>query len=396
MEDGIDRVLQAALALVEEDGLKALTLRPLAERLGVTVSALSYRFGRKDDLVAALVSAATHEEARRSELWLSRLAAMGRLDGGVLADFADAVLDEWAGRRRTLCLFFCELLQGAASRPEIHAPLQTWKARRLEFWRVATAPLGGPELAEALHAYSADEAAHGLVLGDDAAYRWLRRLSLRRLCLGLAPAEPGAEEEMFAVLQAGLGDLLLGARERYKTPPMGEWQAAVAAHAAALIISAGAEAVTHRAVAEAAGAPPSTLAYRFPRQEDLLKAGLEHIISRLQGRVDDLPAGGSPTADATKVEIARGTFAVALAATRIANLRGFAADMRRRRGENYYAYLAREAGGAPPLDRLAAQLLSIVAIGQVMLDGELGVRGAQAGAELIARLQGQAARAARA
>lgn len=70
--------------------------------------------------------------------------------------------------------------------------------------------------------------------------------------------------------------------------------------------------------------------------------------------------------------------------------------MRRRRGENYYAYLAREAGGAPPLDRLAAQILSIVAIGQVMLDGELGVRGAQAGAELIARLQGQAARAARA
>ena len=50
----------------------------------------------------------------------------------------------------------------------------------------------------------------------------------------------------------------------------------------------------------------------------------------------------------------------------------------------------------PPLDRLAAQILSIVAIGQVMLDGELGVRGAQAGAELIARLQGQAARAARA
>jgi TetR/AcrR family transcriptional regulator, tetracycline repressor protein len=51
-----DEVVDEALALIDEDGVPALTMRRLADRLGVNPMTLYLRFERKDDLLAAVIA----------------------------------------------------------------------------------------------------------------------------------------------------------------------------------------------------------------------------------------------------------------------------------------------------------------------------------------------------
>jgi AcrR family transcriptional regulator len=50
-----ERVLDVALAIVESDGVDALTMRALAAKLGVAVTAIYWHVGNRDALLAALV-----------------------------------------------------------------------------------------------------------------------------------------------------------------------------------------------------------------------------------------------------------------------------------------------------------------------------------------------------
>jgi TetR/AcrR family tetracycline transcriptional repressor len=51
-----DEVVDAALAVVDDDGVEALTMRRLADRLGVNPMTLYLRFENKDALLAAMVA----------------------------------------------------------------------------------------------------------------------------------------------------------------------------------------------------------------------------------------------------------------------------------------------------------------------------------------------------
>jgi AcrR family transcriptional regulator len=389
-ETDIQPVLRAALALVETGGLRGLSLRPLAERMGTTVSALSHRFGLKDELLAAVIDAARETDGALLDGWLKRIEALAPLDGALLADLVDLLLDEMAGPYAALNRFYCELMQAAPTRPEVAAAFAAWRARRLAFWRAAAGARQhtelGAELGDVLHAFSADEVAHGLAIGDLSAYRWLRRLGLRRLC-GAVVAAPGVNDlAQFAVCHAALGALMDGP-DGYQPAPLTDWQAKVAGHISSLIITEGADAVTHRAIAARAGVASSTLAYHFPRQEDLLQAGLEAIIARLHGRVYRPHGVDLDAEDLSSVEIARATFAVALAVGRAPGLKACAADMRRRRGENYMIILNRQTAGEPVFDLLSGQALSITGIGQIMLDGLLDGASGAIDRTLIDKLQ---------
>lgn len=383
----IDPVLHAAMTLVAGGGLKALSLRPLADHLGSTVSALTHRFGRKDALLAQLVDAAQAEDGAFLDSWLARARSLNVRDNRLLADMADAVLTDMAGPELLRTQFYCELLQGAVSRSEIAAPLASWSARRLAFWGALTETLGRADLRDTLHAFSADEAAHGLALGTLSAYRWLRRLNLQRLC-GRVAAEAGSTDlRQFSVFHAALGDMPEPSGH-YRTPQMSEWQAGAARHISALILAEGADAVTHRAVAARANLANSSLAYHFPRQEDLLLAGLHDIIGRMQnafyspGSTSGLQESGLTSAD-----IARATFAIALVAKRMPNLATFAADMRRRRGENYLVYLNNRVPDRDPFDILSAQAIAMVGNGQLMLDAASGPAARAAATRLTEQLQ---------
>lgn len=65
-----ERVLDAAVELVERDGLPALTMRSLAAELGVAVTAIYWHVGNRDALLSALVdrvgAAAGRVQARGS------------------------------------------------------------------------------------------------------------------------------------------------------------------------------------------------------------------------------------------------------------------------------------------------------------------------------------------
>jgi AcrR family transcriptional regulator len=359
--------LRAALPLVAADGLKGLSLRPLAEQLGTTAPALIRRFGSKDEMVAALVEVAIAEDSAFLDGWLARIQALEVRDGALMAEVAEAVLSDLAGPEAGRTRFYCELLQAAASRPEIAEIVAAWSARRLAFWRAATQHLPMPEFAEILHGFSIGDAAYSLVLEDVTAYRWLRRLNLRRLCLGLIPADGSQDLRAYATFRAALDDLH---GDQPATPPMSDWQAKAAGHISALIIAEGADAVTHRAIAARAGLANSTLAYHFPRQEDLLRAGLDDIVSKVRRATGATASDAPPDFNLTAVQSSRATLALALAAGRMPSLKPVAADLRRQRGESSVFYYERQYGERV-FDVVSCQALSLTAMGWFTLDGLL-------------------------
>jgi AcrR family transcriptional regulator len=78
----LDRIAEAALALVDEGGLTALSMRKLGARLGVEAMTLYHYVKRKEDLLDLLVERAALIGARGAEDagldWRERLAAHAR------------------------------------------------------------------------------------------------------------------------------------------------------------------------------------------------------------------------------------------------------------------------------------------------------------------------------
>jgi AcrR family transcriptional regulator len=373
-------LFDAASQIVAEKGLGGLTLRPLAQRLGTSVSAITHRFGQKGDVLAAVCAAAAAAEATMLAAWRRRFEGLGGLPAEAVAEIVDTILDDLvqAGRQSTrIC---CELIQAAAWQTELQASLAPWLAHRSAFWTFVAglAKVRPPfDLGAALHAYATDELAHGLALNDDPAYRWLRKLGVRRLCAGLFPGDrpwdAGSFDSVHAELGAGVAQI--DRDGRYRVEKRSEMLAAVGRHIADLILHGGSEAVTHRSVGQRAGMPATTLVYHFPRQTDLLKAGLEAIIDSLQARVDQDARTNRGIDQSGAADIAVATFAIALAAARFPELRPFAADMRRRRGENGYIQLRRLSANPDRIDMLTAQALSVAAIGDMLLRRANGTAG---------------------
>lgn len=71
-----DSIIDAGLAIVDEQGQERLTMRGLAERLGVTAAAIYHYFDGRDDLLEAIldtVCAAIVGDADRTGDWRQRL-----------------------------------------------------------------------------------------------------------------------------------------------------------------------------------------------------------------------------------------------------------------------------------------------------------------------------------
>jgi len=391
----LSNVLDPAMEIVAEAGFGALTLRPLARRINSSVSVLTYRFGAKDDLLRHLIEAARAEDQTFFDIWRRRLQSATAFTGVELAESGAAVLSDWAGPHRRRALFFSELIQASAHQP-LWAMLAPWCADRLEFWRELSdrlEPRPPFDLALALQAYCIDEGAHALALEPNGAYVWLRRLSLRRLCCGIAADRDGAgDQALFAAFCEELGELPDDLGVDVEPSPENPKLASVVSHMSALIVEAGVDALTHRALAARAGVASSTLAYHFRTQEDLVKAGLEDIVRRLRTEIDAQVSAIAASEEAssqtsyTGLEIVRATFAVALAATRMPRMLACAGDMRRLRGVNISKVLQARLGDLRA-DALAAQALSVTISGQMMLSGHEGAAAAtEAGQNVAAQL----------
>lgn len=365
------QLLNAACGIVAAGGWTALTLRPLAECLGVSVTVLSNHYGSRTEVVAAICVAGCANEERLFGGWRALLARVGPLDPMALADLADTVLDELAVAERALSLLFVEALQATRWDVELRTAFAPWLHARMGFW----AELGRHGQLPAavldsgwLGGYFIDELAHSIALDGLPSYRLLRRLCLRRLFGGAARQGDGALfDALFDALDYRAGEIAVS----HGQDAADGWPGRAARASALALIERGVGGLTHRAIASAAGVPHTTLSYRFPTQHDLVVAGLDYIIAHMVQAVDDGERSGEPPAalarlraiDDQGLDVGRATFALAVAAARMPQLVPGAADMRRRRGRNLIKLLQGEMPALPQLDLIAAQIASVGMIG---------------------------------
>jgi len=368
-----EALLTAALNIVAVQGFSGLTLRPLAKQLGVSPSYVTSRFGTKAMVLHHIMETARWRGAQHADVWTRRLGPIDHFGPDQSADICETILDDIVFNFGPLYTLHLEALQACAWDEAVRESLQGWLQDQSDFWAQMGAKFGAPDevLAAGLfHGYIIDELAYSLCLSRTPAYRLMRKLTLLRFFSGFTtPVDMEASGKLFFQVFAELGYDASALRVLHGAALSQDWPGRVVQAAARLITTKGVSAVTHRAVAALADVKPTTLAYRFVTQEDLVIGGLEHIIARLITRMDDPTGAPSPsgTEDSDPgFEISRATFAVALAATRLDRLKPCAADMRRRRGINLVKVVDRRFPDGDGLDAASAQALSSGLAGLLM------------------------------
>ncbi|ESQ88998.1 hypothetical protein ABAC460_14555 [Asticcacaulis sp. AC460] len=369
----IEDVATAALDIVAAEGVAGLTLRPLAARLGTTVAILSYQFGQKEALVEQVVAFAATGEAAYLDGWREALGGSTVLPATALAQIVEAVVADLTTLLRPQTLLFSELLFNVSG-PEYSPAMATWIGHRFAFLQFLVAqvePAPVFDLATLLQGYLIDESAYALALGGIDSYRWLQKLCIGRLCSGLCPPGPASGDEVLFDRHILALRRYAGAALKADEPVEGA-QDLIAQAAGDLIAARGVAGVTHRAIAEQTNLAPSTVAYHFPSQPDLVRTGLARLVPPQQTRME-LDGSSSYTIrdiDGTyerlrpyqAFELARAGFGIALAASRDPEWRPAAAGLRTLRGHFLKRALAGMTGPAH-FDGLGAQALIVAASG---------------------------------
>ena len=345
-----------------------MTLRPLAEALGVSVTVLTTHYGARTDVIGAICDAACEYDVAMLAQWRGMLATLGTLSPSLAADLAEAILEDFATRHNAVSLLYLELLHACTWDDSLQPVFATWAAERRRFWhQFAERAALAPALLECAwwHGYTVAELAYSVALNAVSPYRMLRRLCLRRLFAGgiasLQNSERPEDAVMFGVLLAQMqhagGDPLSDAAGS------SEWYPLAARICGIRLAAQGVTGLTHRAIAAEMGIPHTTLSYRFPTQHHLVVAGLESIIAHILSAVDS----GSleelqrlrTEGDGQKLDLARANFAVAIAAARMPELASYTANMRSRRGNNLVKVFQKYMPDARGIDGLCAQVISM-------------------------------------
>jgi DNA-binding transcriptional regulator YbjK len=125
-----EAILRATLAVIGEHGADAVTHRAVAEEAGLPLSATTYWFSSRDELLEETLRLAAREEVERLERLVLRLAPRQVSIG----EWAEALSAELAGdierdRRRHVAL--AELALEAGRRPALREAVESWHAAHL-------------------------------------------------------------------------------------------------------------------------------------------------------------------------------------------------------------------------------------------------------------------------
>lgn len=378
-------MVSPAFELVAAYGLDGLTLRPLAEKAGMSLATVTNLVGQKAGLLRVLADAANAVDSDVKAPFARLIARSAPLTGSDLAELCDSILEAQVTRKPRVTVLLGEMLLAAGRNESIATALMPWIEDQTRFWMAVASCAAGRDpavVAPALLGLAIDEMAHGSALNGLEPYRRLRRLVLRRLCEGPIVREDDAVasalfDRCFEALGGVDDPIQIDKGARKLTDSKAERFAAAAAK---ILVDRGAGAVTHRSVAAAANTATSTLAYHYRTREDLIRGAMIQIIRQLKQSLNAVAPQESAHVGLTSgYDITRSTFALALEASRNPLYLGTAADMRRKRGINYRAYLNQRLPDARRIDALGAQTLSIVAMGTALLHGGAGA--AQAAAE---------------
>lgn len=385
-------LFQTALALIAQDGLSALTLRALAQRAGIGVSSITHLTGNKSQLIDLLIKRAMECDADLQAGFSDWIKASSALNAQELTEGIDLVFETYAVKAPDLVVFFSELVLASATDPELSQMLHPWRTAQAEFWSKIAALSAHPkaaQLPDMLLGFFVDEITYTPALECLLAYRRLRRLCLHTLLsFDFLPADPRRSSPLFDRLVAELGaiddPLSFDKGQGFANDPKRDTYAYAASQ---IMVHEGLGTITHRSVAQRAGVAPSTLAYHFKTQDDLVSGAMVNIIRRLKETVaqGDGPTG-SDTSAISGYEIGRSTQMLALQARRKPLYLGTAADMRRKRGINLTRKLNAGRPEGQGLNELQAQTLSILALGTLMLHAGHGLDVAQARAGRITSL----------
>lgn len=368
-EPQIDRLIEAARRELAHGGLRAMSFRRLGEAVGATSGALAYHLGAKAQILNEVVTRERRRDRRWHEEWLERLDGLERVDRQALAAILEQYLDALnQGEARLTQLIWMDLVLRAPREAEVASLVAPWIAERRGFWsqlfegRIEDAAMWAGLAA----AYVTDEGFNGLVVGDDLDYRLLRRMAIDRLSGRLARDGVG-REPLFSRLVRRMDprlDLPAGEVAADVMGPGPKREAALAA--CQVLVDGGAEALTHRAVAERAGLSRSAVGYYFRTSADLVRAAISGVYLIADGRAAPPPSppGANPLVW-RGLAVVRGELAVVLAAARDPTLSPYVIDQRRWRGVNYVRLLRSK--GYSGLDALDGQTASLIATGQTVL-----------------------------
>lgn len=359
-------IVDAARAVVAAKGIAGMSLRTVAEQAGTSVGSISYRIGDRAALILAVLEREIEIMAETRAEWRERLGSLDPVASGVLPDLVCEWLDQGAGIRRSSAIVTCELtllaIREPAAQPRMAALLDEGEA----LWRdlLAVSPQG-ERLAQFIASYCLDEQPFTTLLATETDYRLLRHSTVRGMLRESgALADPTASQWHMALVER-LAVPSAAALDGAAHTPEGT-KAVLADHIADLIAGQGVGALSHRAVAQAAGVATSSVAHHFPTYRDILFAGVEALYRRLRR---DISSNGARLGNA---DVVRLTHECALTALSDPAFRPFAIDMRRRRAENVHVQYAQWLGIAVGSDRARAQAIVMASVG-------IGLRGLATG-----------------
>lgn len=136
------RLLDAALAVIDAEGMRGLTHRRLEDEAGLARGSARYHVGTNDQIIAATLEHAALRESRMIETALARL-GLEALAGNatslpkMAAALVSALLENPGAIRARY-----ELLLEASRRPSLKAEAQRWRAHFVGTAELALAPAG--------------------------------------------------------------------------------------------------------------------------------------------------------------------------------------------------------------------------------------------------------------
>jgi AcrR family transcriptional regulator len=352
------QIIDAAIAVIAEQGLARLTHRLIAQRAGLSLAATTYHYGTKHDIVAAasqdLLSRYVATLRRFAERWRGR-------PGPSFREFAWRLITNAIGRHRLETLAWCEIMLAGAREPETRRISRRWFETLLEMWSQVAKSLGAEDPRN--DARSAIDVVIGIVFvilplglthsqvaqviagGADPAVAWRPAEAVIPI---VAPAAPAAK--------------LTATRAR------------ILEAAGALLMAEGPAAVTYRAVAAASGLTAAAPTYYFATIESLIHAAQARLFEQSKHRYREVVAGlGEPVADlermidvtsavfvreATEFSLAAlAGFLVRLEAARTAHLRPIVWSMVEDQHRAWSRLFALVEPQSRPIDPLLAQCL---------------------------------------
>lgn len=371
-----DRLIATVLDVLMVDGPRGVTARSLAGRAGASASAVNYHFGGREDLLAAAFEHAAIEAAA----WRGRIlsTAPDEVPPETLAAWLTAIIQDLC-RHSAAVLTAREFRQLAARLPELRATAARDQADADVFWsevcaRTRLPATTGPALSDF---------ATGATLMHGPQGDWSLELPwLAQSCERLAARLAGRRAALagWDGWRAHVERQAAAAADAWR-PPTSEAALRMLDAAIEIVARHGVEGLTHRAVAQAAGASLANATHHFPTRASLVHAAFRRLHERATAEGASnrraSPSGLSPRALADSFvdfllnaggELHSAPMALEeliLFAGRDPALVGIARQLRASRGEGSLELLANlaEAGDRP--DRLDAHVTSTLLMGSI-------------------------------